>query len=323
MTKNGKHRRGVATIIGSILSIVILLFFFSNVFLWSNSVNQQMNLVMADKLHSQIALATTVLEGTSYNCTDDPTFGGFGSRQLGEYGTIQSGSFSDTNETDGNYQILREDSYYIQQYYIALNATYSFTVDKQEANTSRALTFSLFGKYVDDNERCEVYIWNVKSQILEFTGITINTVETWYNVTLVNPQRFMSSSGAVNITYLSDRNELNQSVNPENPGLLSIDAHQVTLSPVGLTARSVGGRDVRLLRLWVIEEPVNIHRYFDFDDMFGAERWVPGGSALTIVFGNVNQTLPDTIILDYSPTLGEVRFRLLTELGNTAMTTYE
>lgn len=320
MKKNGKNRRGVATIIGSILAIVILIFFFSNVFLWYNGVSQQMNLVTADKLNAQVNLATTVLEGTPHNCTDDPRFGWIEDEQ-DEYGILDSGSFLDTNEVDGINQTLIEES---DNGYTALNATYSFAiVDVEEAHKSRALTFSFYGKYIDDQEKCQVYIWNNESNIPEDTGITITSIGAWYNATLLNPQRYISSSGAVNITYISTLNPKNQSVYPDWPGLLHIDAHHVALSPVGLTVRALGSRDIQLLRLWIIEDTVNQHLYFDFDDVFGKERWVPGGSALTIVFSDVNKTLDDTIILDYSPTLGAVRFRILTNLGNTAMTEYE
>jgi hypothetical protein len=109
MKKNRKNRRGVATIIGSILAIVILIFFFSNVFLWYNGVSQQMNLVTADKLNAQVSLATTVLEGTPHNCTDDPRFGWIEDEQ-DEYGIINSGLSSDTNEKDGITQTLIEES---------------------------------------------------------------------------------------------------------------------------------------------------------------------------------------------------------------------
>jgi len=323
MKKNVKNRRGVATIIGSILSIVILIFFFSNVFLWYNGVSRQMNLVTADKLNSQIELTTTVLEGNSTYCTDDqyPVFGGIEDEKLGEYGIIQDGTILDTNEIDDNYQILKEKS---DNGYEALNATYSFNVDVMEVNKSSALTFSFYGWYDDDQERCRVYIWNDESKI-EDTGITITSIESWYNVTLFNPQRYISPSGAVNITYISTLNPNNQSEYLDPNGLLYIDAQNVALSPVGLTVRALGGRDVQLLRLWIIEDTVNQHLYFDLTraDVFEKEIWVPGGSSINIIFKDTNKTIDGNIMLDYSPILGEVRFRILTDLGNTAMTKYE
>jgi hypothetical protein len=325
MKKNVKNRKGVATIIGSILSIVILIFFFSNVFLWYNGVSRQMNLVTADKLNAQVNLATTVFEENYTHCTDDPWFGGIEDKQLGEYGVIQEGSFLDTyNEPDDTPQILREESHYITQFYIALNATYSFTVDVQEVPKSRSLTFSFYGWYDDDpDEACRVYLWNYDQEIYEYTGITITSIESWYNATFLNPKRFVSSSGAVNVTYLSTHNLYDQSVSPESKGRLHIDAHHVTLSTVGLTVRALGGRDIQLLRLWIINETANEHHYIDFNDVLGLEIWVPGGSSIDIEFGDMDQIIDGNIMLDYSPILGEVRFRILTNLGNTAMTKYE
>ena len=192
-----------------------------------------------------------------------------------------------------------------------------------EVNKSRALTFSFYGKYVDDLERCWVYIWNDVLEVFEDTGITITSIESWYNATLFNPQRYISSSGAVNITYLSTLNPTNRSAYPDQEGLLKIDAQNVALSPVGLTVRALGGRDVQLLRLWIINETANEHLYFDFNDALESEIWVPGGSSINIIFRDTNQTNEGSITLDYSPILGEVRFRILTDLGNTAMTKYE
>ncbi len=326
MKKNLKNHRGVATIIGSILSIVILIFFFSNVFLWHNGVSSQMNQVMADKLNSQIDLTTIVLEEPPENCTDDPQFGGYEDEQYEEYGIIENGIFQETHKgPDGIYQTLNESS---DLSYIALNATYTFTVDEQVALKSQALTFSFYGKYVDDQERCSVYIWNNVSKIFEDTGITITSIESWYNITLFNPQHYISS-GAVNITYLSNLNPKNQSAYPDQVGILYIDVQHVALSPVGLTVRASGSRDTRLLRLWIINETVNEHDYIDFNDVFGREIWVPGGSSINVEFRNVTVYDGNTIKLDlsnligYSPILGEVRFRIITDLGNTAMIEYE
>ena len=100
-------------------------------------------------------------------------------------------------------------------------------------------------------------------------------------------------------------------------------------TPVGLTVRALGGRDVRLLRLWIINDTVNEHDYIDFNDEFEREIPVPGGSSINIEFRNVTDYDGNTIMLDlsnligYNPVLGEVRFRILTDLGNTAMTKYE
>jgi hypothetical protein len=153
-------------------------------------------------------------------------------------------------------------------------------------------------------------------------------------VTLFNPERFMSSSGVVNITYITTHNPTNQSAYPDQIGTLKIDVQQVALSPVGLTVKALGSRDVRILRLWVIKDTINKHDYVDFEQELEHEIWVTGGSSITIKFENITEAIPDIIqpdiirldlldLIGYSPILGEVRFRILTDLGNTAMTKYE
>jgi hypothetical protein len=48
------NRKGTAEVIGSVLFIVIILFFFSSVYLWHDSATKTMNNLLSDKLNSQI-----------------------------------------------------------------------------------------------------------------------------------------------------------------------------------------------------------------------------------------------------------------------------
>ncbi|MHA2406095.1 MAG: hypothetical protein ACXACH_05015, partial [Candidatus Hermodarchaeia archaeon] len=59
MKKLWNNQRGTAEIVGTVLFLVILLFFFSNVFLWYNNVSGQMNQVMSDKLNALVSLDST------------------------------------------------------------------------------------------------------------------------------------------------------------------------------------------------------------------------------------------------------------------------
>ncbi|UCH02441.1 MAG: hypothetical protein JSV20_01220 [Candidatus Bathyarchaeota archaeon] len=49
-----KNRRGTAEIVGSVLFLVILAFFFTNVYLWHDQATRRMDDVVADKVNSSI-----------------------------------------------------------------------------------------------------------------------------------------------------------------------------------------------------------------------------------------------------------------------------
>jgi hypothetical protein len=60
-----KNQKGASEIVGTALFLVILFFFFSNVFLWQDQVTREMDQVIADKMNSAIRVeafsnATTV-----------------------------------------------------------------------------------------------------------------------------------------------------------------------------------------------------------------------------------------------------------------------
>jgi hypothetical protein len=57
-----RNRRGTAEIVGSVLFLVILLFFFTNVYLWHDQATRRMDDVVADKINSIIEV--------TYNGTD-------------------------------------------------------------------------------------------------------------------------------------------------------------------------------------------------------------------------------------------------------------
>lgn len=50
------NRRGTAEIVGSIMFLLILLFFFTNVYLWHDTATRQMDGVMADRMNSQVSI---------------------------------------------------------------------------------------------------------------------------------------------------------------------------------------------------------------------------------------------------------------------------
>jgi hypothetical protein len=60
------NRKGTAEIIGSVMFLVILLFFFTNVYMWHDGATREMNTVLSEKTNSQISadwFSTTEHEG--------------------------------------------------------------------------------------------------------------------------------------------------------------------------------------------------------------------------------------------------------------------
>jgi hypothetical protein len=52
-----KHKKGTAEVIGSVLFIIILLYFFTNVYLWHDAATKDMNDLYVQKINSPITLS--------------------------------------------------------------------------------------------------------------------------------------------------------------------------------------------------------------------------------------------------------------------------
>lgn len=68
-----RNRKGTAEVIGSIMFIVILLFFFTNVYLWHDSATKEMNDLYVEKVNSPI---TVTIQSTSPFKLDVTNVGG-------------------------------------------------------------------------------------------------------------------------------------------------------------------------------------------------------------------------------------------------------
>jgi hypothetical protein len=53
-----KNKKGTAEVIGSVMFIVILLFFFTNVYLWHDAATKEMNDFYAEKINSPISVVS-------------------------------------------------------------------------------------------------------------------------------------------------------------------------------------------------------------------------------------------------------------------------
>ena len=63
-----KNKKGVAEVIGSVMFIIILLFFFTNVYLWHDASTKEMNDLYVQKLNSPI-VATISFDNGHYDLT--------------------------------------------------------------------------------------------------------------------------------------------------------------------------------------------------------------------------------------------------------------
>jgi len=67
-------RRGTAEIIGSVMFLLIMMFFFTNVFLWHDRATREMDGVLSDKINSLVSIQVVnmnVTEGLRLNVTNN------------------------------------------------------------------------------------------------------------------------------------------------------------------------------------------------------------------------------------------------------------
>ncbi len=50
------NRKGTAEVIGSVMFIIIIIFFFSSVYLWHDQATRQMNTMLSDKMNSPVSI---------------------------------------------------------------------------------------------------------------------------------------------------------------------------------------------------------------------------------------------------------------------------
>jgi len=353
-----RNKKGTAEIVGTALFLVILFFFFSNVFLFHNRVSREMDQVIADKMNSAVLLETTSGSGNLVNCTGNPIFGGFAAFQSASqpptgppytvgppYGKIMSGtgggtdSYIDTRAQDGKYQVLTEtgkiettdvaECKNTNLDYICLNATYQFNVTitkPEDLRLIKAITISFYGRsYETEGEAVDVYLYNVQRKTFENTGLKILDTVDWYNVTVPNPERYISlenpTKGIVKVNYLSDQNGFY--CDEKQYCQLWIDFHSVSIGPMALKVSDLGGKDTRLVRLWITEVNTGNHLYIDFEEELDKEVWIAAGSYVNIIFGDRIDYDGKVLTINYKIPSGNVIFKVLNNLGNTATTQIE
>jgi hypothetical protein len=70
-----KNKKGTAEVVGSVMFIIILLFFFTNVYLWHDAATKEMNDLQVQKINSQIDVSVSPVSTTQYDITVTDTGG--------------------------------------------------------------------------------------------------------------------------------------------------------------------------------------------------------------------------------------------------------
>ena len=318
MKKLFKNRRGTAEIVGTALFLVILLFFFSNVFLWYNSVVRQMTMLMGEKLNSAVGLESTVVRGEPENA---PT------KTITD-GTEKGGDISSTYMCDGDTHDIEEkmETYDIYTTHIlSVSYTFNTSIDTiEDRRLTKAVRLSIYAQFIDDEEEgCRIFIWDFVDEVWISTGHTLVKGNRWFNLSFP-PDRYIGEEGDVKIKFKSAIESVGSGIVGSQDyyaGTLAVDFLEVSADPFALKLHALGGRDIQLVRIWIVEVETDNHAYIDLEPL---NIWVSHGSYRWILFDDETVVHGDgTIKIQYKPPSGEVRFKILTNLGNTATTSYE
>jgi hypothetical protein len=316
-----KNHKGTAEIVGTVLFLVILFFFFSNVFLWHNQVTREVDGIIADKMNSAVRIETTILSGQAVHS-------GYEHIAMGTPTPYYQYDPQDTSSLDGDYRTIRESGGY------SLDVDYAFTTAIDSPEKKRlisAIRFGVHASFSDPSEACFVYAYDWVDAAWIDTRLMITKENGWSNTTLPFPTSYIDGGGIVKIRIVDTSSQLG--INDTRLGMLSIDCMEVYADSVGLEVTNLGGSDASMSRLWIVNStqtanPEKDHIYSDLEPLS-----IPPGSHREITFnmaigetqfnqtdGSVRVTV-DTqgAMINYVPPSGQtVIFRVFTKLGNTA-----
>jgi hypothetical protein len=312
-----KSRRGTAEIVGTVLFLVILFFFFSNVFLWHNQVTREMDQLVADKTNSAVRIETTTLPGTPVS----------GSEQI-ELGWPGAGQSLSESPTSNGYSLAVNYTFYPTMNVGGVATTIN-TAEKKRLVTD--LRLSINASYNDTlNEPCFVYVFDCNQSAWVNTGLMVTKGYRWSNATLSAPSSYIDSVGTVKLRIADASSQLG--FNDTAQGTLNVASVEVFADSVALEVTNLGGSEATLSRLWIVNATQTNDKQTDhvYANLTTAadDTVVTGGSTRTITFNTETKALGqcilvvqdgDNLVVNYAPPAGQtVVFRVLTTLGNTA-----
>jgi hypothetical protein len=321
-----KNRSGTAEIVGTVLFLIILFFFFSNVFLWHNQVTREMDQVVADKTNSPVRIETTVLAGDPVHSNQEDIAT---SAPVAAYDPVS------TENRDSYSRTIQESTYRAYPYRsCSLDVNYTFDSKVNTPEKMRLIAdirLSVYASYVDPNEPCFLYILNPFDDAWMDTGLRVMNGYRWSNITLSFPDSYIDMAGRIRIRFADASSQFG--LNDTVQGTLNIDCMEVVADQIALEVTNLGGSDATLSRLWIVNatqtrDTQTDHVYADFKTTPDGAL-VAGGSTRTIVLSTettftgegsiqVNEN-GDNLIVSYAPAAGQTLiFRVLTTLGNTA-----
>jgi hypothetical protein len=282
-------RKGTAEIVGTVLFLVILFFFFSNVFLWHDQIAREMDSVTADKMNSAVKIETTTTTRVGV-----------------DYSHLTFSETAPDNKT------------YVLQF-----AQVDFTTGidpSQDWTLVAAVHLNILASYSDFDaagEVCYAYIYDFEGGQWVDTGLRVSNALVWLNVTLSEGTRYIdrSSGGLVEVEFI-DSSQVG-GIPDAGGGKLSITKIEVTVDMVALQVTDLGGVDAGLSRLWITDS--SNHAFVDLEPIKVS---VPAGSSRNIVF-SASVDPQDIPVTSPIPLSGQtLTFKVLTTLGNTAACSY-
>ena len=283
-----RNRSGTAEIVGTVLFLVILFFFFSNVFLWYNQASGEMNQELADKANSALSIETVALPGTVITASN------WVPQSVGQGVTIPF-TFDTRNE--------------------ALIADLRFSIYANITNITGNSIDPFFVQILDCN--------NTPVD----TGIRIlNGPLTWYNMTLSSPSSYINGEGIVTILIVNANSQGSPILNIGYMAVY-VDTVALEVTDLGGTDATLSRIWIVNATQTIDGQTDHVYADMNDTLVPGGSTRTIMLSDQTILAGDGSILVTDNLgilTVNYAPPSGQtVTFRVLSTLGNTAACTYD